>query len=63
MLCAWQFDETHIAANISAAILSHVRSWETEEKIVCILQDNAANMIAGMNCANLKSFSCFAHSL
>ena len=63
MLCAWQFDESHTAANISAAILSHVRSWEIEEKIVCILRDNAANMIAGMNCANLKSLSCFAHSL
>ena len=62
MLCAWQFDESHTAANISA-ILSHVRSWEIEEKIVCILRDNAANMIAGMNCANLKSLSCFAHSL
>ena len=63
MICAWQFDESHTAANISAAILSHVCFWEIEEKIVCIVQDNAANMIAGMNCANLKSLSCFAHSL
>ena len=32
----------------------HIRSWEIEEKIVCILRDNAANMVAGMNYANLK---------
>ena len=37
MLCAWKFDESHTSANISAAILSHVHSWEIEEKIVCIL--------------------------
>ena len=53
MLSIWWF--THTAANISVTILSHVRSWEIEEKIVCILWDNAANMIAGMNYANLKS--------
>ena len=36
MLCAWQFDElhthTHTAPNISVTILSHVRSWEIEER-------------------------------
>ena len=37
MLCAWQFDESHTAANILAAVLSHVHYWEIEEKIVCIL--------------------------
>ena len=35
MLCAWQFDESHNGENISAAIiLSHVRQWEIEDKIV-----------------------------
>ena len=62
-LHAWQFNESHNAANTSAAIVSHVHSWEIEQKIVCILRDNAANTIAGMNCADLKSLSCFAHSL
>ena len=37
MLYAWKFDESHTAANISAAILSHVHSWEIKEKTVCIL--------------------------
>ena len=63
MLCAWKFDESHTAANISAAILSHVHSWEIEKKTFCIIRDNAGNMIAGMFFANLKSLSYFAHSL
>ena len=49
MLSAWKFNETHCADNISAAILS--QSWEIEEKLVCVLRDNAANMIAGMRVA------------
>ena len=63
MLCAWQFDESHNGENISAAILSHVRQWEIEDKIVCVLRDNASNMVAAMNSADLKSLPCLAHSL
>ena len=63
MLCSWQFDESHTGENISAAILTHIRSWEIEEKVICVLHDNASNMIAGMNIANIKSLSCLAHSL
>ena len=62
-ICGWQFGESHTAANISAAILSHIHSLEIEKKIIRIFQDNATNMITGMNCANLKSLSYFAHSL
>ena len=63
MLSAWKFNETHCTDNISAAILSHIQSWEIEEKLVCVLRDNAANMIAGMRVANIPSLPCLAHSL
>ena len=63
MLCAWRFDESHTGNNISGAILSHVRQWDIEDKIVCVLRDNASNMVAAMNSANLKSLPCLAHSL
>ena len=63
MLCAWRFYESHTGNNISGAILSHVRQWDIEDKIVCVLRDNASNMVAAMNSANLKSLPCLAHSL
>ena len=44
-------------------MLTHIRSWEIEEKVICVLCDNASNLIAGMNNANVKSLSCLAHSL
>ena len=63
MLSAWQFDESHTGANISAAVLSHIQEWDIEEKIVCILRDNASNMVSGLNIANITSLPCFAHTL
>ena len=63
MLSAWQFDESHTGANISAAILSRILEWDIEEKIVCILHDNAANMVSGLNIANIISLPCLAHTL
>ena len=63
MLSAWQFDESHTADNISVALLSHIQSWDIEEKLVCAVRDNAANMIAGMRVAHIPSLPCLAHSL
>ena len=63
MLASWLFDECHTGANISAAILSHVQTWEIEEKAVCVVCDNAANMVSGLRTANVASLPCLAHSL
>ena len=56
MLSAWQFYESHTGANISAAVLSRVQEWDIEENIVCILRDNASNMV-------ITSLPCLAHTL
>ena len=63
MLSAWQFDESHTGANISAAVLSRVQEWDIEKKIICILHDNASNMVSGLNIANITSLPCLAHTL
>ena len=63
MLASWLFDESHTGANISAAILSRVQTWEIEEKVVCVVRDNAANMVSGLRTANVASLPCLAHSL
>ena len=63
MSCAWKFDKSHNGENISAALLSHVHQWEIEDKIECVLRDDASNMVAAMNSADLKSLPCLAYSL
>ena len=63
MLNSWLFDESHTGANISSAILSHLQTWEIEEKVVCVVCDNAANMVSELNITNVASLPCLAHSL
>ena len=55
MLTSWLPDASHTGANISATILSHIQAWKIEEKVVCIVRNNADNMVSGLNVA--------AHSL
>lgn len=62
MLTSWVFDESHTGASISAAILSCIQAWEIEEKVVCVVWDNAANIVSGLNIANVTSLPCLAHS-
>ena len=59
MLASWLFDESHMGANISATIMSRIQAWEIEE-VVCVVQDNDANMVSGLNIANLTSLPCLA---
>ena len=63
MRTSWLFDVSHTGANISSAILSRLQAWEIEEKVVCVVRDNAANMVSGLNIANVASLLCLAHSL
>ena len=58
MLSCWKFDESHTAENISSSILSHLQSWDIEAKVVCVVRDNAANMVAAMNAASFPSLGC-----
>ena len=63
MLTSWLLDESHAGANISATILSRIQAWEIEEKVVCVVRDNAVNMVSGLHITNLTSLPCLAHSL
>lgn len=63
MHSCWNFDESHTANNtsannISANIISDIRSWDIKERIVCVVRDNGANVIAGVRVAGLKSLPC-----
>ena len=63
MLTSWLFDESYTDANISSAVMSHMQSWEIEEKETCVVRQNAANMVSGLNIANVESLTYLPHSL
>lgn len=57
------FEERHTADNLSSLLRNKIAEWGIESKIVCIVSDNAANILAAVRQGEWKSIGCFAHSI
>lgn len=55
--------ESHTAEHICKFLKEVAANWKISEKIVCVVTDNAANMIAAVRATGWKNETCFAHSL
>ena len=40
-----------------------VESWNIQDKVICVVTDNAANMVAAISSTGWRHLPCFAHSL
>ena len=64
--CVLQFaalDDSHNRENIANLIATSLQSWNLEEKLVCIVRDNASNFVAGLQDADIPNIPCLAHTL
>ena len=59
----FDFSNEHIADNIASEILRVTTEWNIEGKIVCVMTDNASNIVAAINKMPWQHLPCFAHSL
>ena len=57
------FPGTHSTDDISRMIKNAINEWDLSEKLYLVLRDNGANIIKGIQTANLSSESCFLHTL
>lgn len=55
--------ERHTAANISNVLQATFAEYNIDEKVICIVSDNAANVINAAKLSKKKHLSCFAHTL
>ena len=62
-LQAVKFNESHTGDNIASMINSCVQSWGLTEKLTCVIQNNAANHVAGLRDADIPNFGRLAHML
>ena len=53
---------SHTAENIAAELLRIADEWNITEKVVAIVTDNAANMVAAVRITGWKHVPCFAHT-
>ena len=54
---------SHTAENIAAELFQIADEWNITEKVVAIVTDNAANMVAAVRITGWKHIPCFAHTL
>jgi hypothetical protein len=63
VLATVQLTSKHTAINIASELEKLANEWEIKDKVVSIITDNAANMIAATRVCGWTHLSCFAHTL
>ena len=60
---AFHFSTDHTAAHIAAKLKRVAEEWKLSEKVVALVTDNAANIVAATRIIAWKHVPCFAHTL
>ena len=63
VLETFEFSTDHTAEHIAAELQRVAASWNIGEKVVCVVTDNASNMVAAISKTPWRHLPCFAHSL
>ena len=59
LLDCFEFSDRHTSENVAEELLRVAREWQVDEKVVCCVSDNAANITKAMNIFN----PCLAHTI
>jgi hypothetical protein len=62
LLDCFKYGEKHTTVNLTDEMKRVTSEWGTENKVVAVVSDNAAN-VAAVRLAEWKHAQCFAHSL
>ncbi len=57
------FHSRHTASNIKDRLLEVMERYGIQDKVVCVVSDNAANVKKAISEAGLQNVGCFAHTL
>ncbi|KAG8235476.1 hypothetical protein J437_LFUL011867 [Ladona fulva] len=57
------FAERHTAENLAEEPKRVAREWNLDEKIVAVVSENAANIVAAIKLVGWKRYPCFAHNI
>lgn len=63
LLSCYKYTERHIATNLCEELQRIVTEWKISDKIVAVVSDNAANIVAAIRRTNWKHIPCFAHTI
>ncbi|XP_063222172.1 E3 SUMO-protein ligase ZBED1-like [Bacillus rossius redtenbacheri] len=63
LLECFNYDDKHTAVNVAEELRRVTHEWGIDRKVVAVVSDNAANMVAAVNLTGWTHISCFAHNL
>lgn len=63
LLDCYKYTESHTASNLCDELQRIVRDWQITNKIVAVVSDNAANIVAAIRQTGWKHIPCFAHTI
>lgn len=63
LLDCFQFSEKHTSENLAEELLKVAKEWNVEDKVVCCVSDNAANITKAIKILKWPHNPCFAHTL
>ena len=63
LLECFKYDDKHTAENLCNELKHVTLEWKIQNKIVAIVTDNAANIIAAVRLTGWRHVPCFAHTL
>ena len=59
----FEFPEAHTGDNIASELQRVTTDWQITDKVVCVVTDNASNMVSAIGKTAWRHLPCFAHSL
>lgn len=63
LLECFKYTKSHTADNLCEELVRTANDWKIRDKIVAIVSDNAANVVAAIKKTNWCHIPCFAHTL
>lgn len=59
----FEFSDRHTAENLAKKLLSVAKDWKVEDKVVCCVTDNAANITKAIQITKWTHLPCLAHTI
>ncbi|XP_041722424.2 zinc finger BED domain-containing protein 4-like [Coregonus clupeaformis] len=63
LLDCFEFTDRHTAENLAVELLRVAKEWQVEDKVVCCVSDNAANITKAIKVLKWTHHPCLAHTL
>nr|CAI5837647.1 unnamed protein product [Callosobruchus analis] len=63
LLDCFDYEERHTAQNLASILQEKFVEWKIENKIVCVVSDNASNILSAVRIGGWRSHGCFAHTI